>query len=210
MKKLVVAVLAVLFIAPAAMAEGWGVGVKLGAGQNDPKALKDAYDEAFNVGFTSKELDKNAGYLSLEVLHEWALNDEANKIGFKVGWDIYGENELKLKSPWGGLKATEETYSFPFTLYYKRDNGVKKLSWFAGAGLTILHTKVEFSGLDNDDTSKTKVFPHIAAGAEYRFTQVFALGLDARYNIAAKLKKNGDVMSDRSGFGAALTGRFYF
>lgn len=210
MKKLVLAALAVLFIAPAAMAEGWGVGVKLGAGQNDPKDMKDLYDEAFDLGATSKELDKNAGYFSLEVLHEWALNDEANKIGAKVGWDMYGENKLELKFLGANEKFTEETYAFPFTVYYKRDNGVGKFSWFGGAGFTILHTKVEASGLAADDTSKTKVFPHIVLGGEYRFTKVFALGLDARYNIAAKVKKDGGVLSDRSGFGAALTGRFYF
>ena len=197
MKKLVIAVLAVLFVAPAVMAKDWGFGVKLGAGQNDPKIFKDNFDQ--NGG----ELDKNAGYFGLEVLHEWALNDEANKIGAKVGWDMYGENELKR----GGSKATEETYAFPFTVYYKRDNGIKKLSWFGGAGVTILHTKLEEGAWD---TSKNRVFPHIVAGGEYRFTKVFALGLEARYNFSAKVKKDGYVMSDRSGFGGALTGRFYF
>lgn len=210
MKKLVLAALTVLFIAPAAMAEGWGVGVKLGAGQNDPKGMKDLYDAAFDLGATSKELDKNPGYFSLEVLHEWALNDEANKIGAKIGWDMYGENELKLKAMGASEKITEETYAFPFTVYYKRDNGVQNFSWFAGAGFTILRTKMDAEGVFCDDDSKTKVFPHIVLGGEYRFTQVFALGLDARYNIAAKVKKDGDVLSDRSGFGAALTGRFYF
>lgn len=197
MKKLVLAVLAVLLVAPAAMAEGWGVGVKLGAGQNDPKTLKDG-----NIAGT--DLDKNPGYFSLEVLHEWALNDEANKIGAKVGWDMYGENELKGF----GDKITEETYAFPFTVYYKRDNGVGKFSWFGGAGITIMHTKVEDSYF-NEDESKTKVFPHVVLGGEYRFTKVFALGLDARYNIGAEMKKDG-YKTDRSGFGAALTGRFYF
>lgn len=141
MKKLVLAVLAVLLVAPAAMAEGWGVGVKLGAGQNDPKGMKDLYDAAFDLGATSKELDKNPGYFSLEVLHEWALNDEANKIGAKIGWDMYGENELKLKAMGASEKITEETYAFPFTVYYKRDNGVQNFSWFAGAGFTICAPK---------------------------------------------------------------------
>ena len=197
MKKLVIAVLAVLFVAPSVMAKDWGIGVKLGAGQNDPKTLKENFD------LVGGELDKNAGYFSLEVLHEWALNDEANKIGAKVGWDMYGENEHK----YGSIKDTEETYSFPFTVYYKRDNGIGKVSWFGGAGFTILHTKVEEGSWD---TSKSRVFPHIVAGGEYRFTNVFALGLEARYNIAAKVKKDGATLSDRSGFGAALTGRFYF
>jgi len=61
---------------------------------------------------------------------------------------------------------------------------------------------------------KNKVFPHIVAGGEYRFTKTFALGLEARYNIGGKAKKNIEdeniVLSNRSGFGAALTGRFYF
>lgn len=202
MKKLVLAVLAVLFIAPAAMAEGWGVGLKLGGAENDPKTMKQAFD---NLG---GELDKNGAYFGLEVLHEWALNDEANKIGAKIGWDVYGENEYKRT----GNKATEDTYSFPFTIYYKRDNGIGKFAWFGGAGVTILRSTLEVSGAD--DESKTKVFPHIVAGGEYRFTKVFALGLEARYNFSAKVKKNvggGDfVLSDRTGFGAALTGRFYF
>lgn len=210
MKKLVIAVLAVLFVAPAVMAKDWGIGVKLGAGQNDPKGMKDAYDSAFNDGWTGKELDKNAGYFSLEVLHEWALNDEANKIGAKVGWDMYGENKLEVKAFGINRKSTEETYSFPFTVYYKRDNGIKKLSWFGGAGFTILHTKAEATGFEPWSGSKNRVFPHIVAGAEYRFTNVFALGLEARYNFSAKVKKNGETLSDRSGFGAALTGRFYF
>ena len=102
---------------------------------------------------------------------------------------------------------------FPVTVYYKRDNGVKNWSWFAGAGISFLRTELEASGAGfggNDKDHKSKVFPHITVGGEYRFTEVFALGLDAKYNIGAKTKKDGAVYSDRSGFGAALTGRFYF
>lgn len=201
MKKFALAVLAVLFIAPAAMAEGWGVGLKLGGAANDPKTMKQAQDAM------GGDLDENGAYFGLEVLHEWSLNDEANKIGAKIGWDTYGENEYKR----AGNKATEETYSFPFTVYYKRDNGIGALSWFGGAGVTILRGKLDAGA---QEESKTKVFPHIVAGGEYRFTKVFALGLEARYNFSAKVKKNiggGDfVLSDRTGFGAALTGRFYF
>lgn len=185
-------------------ANNWGIGVKLGVGQNDPKTLKDGFDE---LTMFDRKLDKNAGYFSLEVLHEWALNDETNKIGVKVGWDVYGENELKLK---GFSNITEDTYAFPFTIYYKRDNGVKNLSWFGGVGVTILRTKLEADGVVDDNISKTRMFPHITIGGEYRFAKVFALGLDAHYNFAAKVRKDEVVLSDRSGFGAALTGRFYF
>ena len=63
---------------------------------------------------------------------------------------------------------------------------------------------------DTEKEHKSKVAPHLVAGAEYRFTKVFALGLEAKYTFGAKIKKDGDVYSDRSGFSGALTGRFYF
>ena len=197
MKKLVIAVLAVLFIAPAAMANNWGLGVKLGAGENDPKELKRMHHEM------GGELDKDYGYLGLEAFHEWDLNDEANKLGLKVEWDFYGNNAAKF----GPYKMEETSYSFPVSVYYKRDNGIKNISWFAGAGATVIHSKVEIGEMS---LRKNKVFPHVVLGAEYRFTRVFALGLEGRYNFNAKVKKDGGVLSDRTGFGAALTGRFYF
>ncbi len=192
--------------------DSFGLGVHLGIGQNNPKALKDAYDEAFDNGWTGKELKRNAGFLGLEVMYERALGDEANKLGLKAGWDMYGKNKLELKYPGDNLKATESTHAFPITVYYKRDNGVKNFSWLAGAGITIMRSEIEIeeTGFSNESYSKTKVFPHITLGAEYRFTELFALGLDVRYNIAAKIKKDGDVLSNRSGFGGALAARFYF
>jgi len=205
MKKLVIAVLAVLFVAPAAFAEGWGVGVKLGAGENDPKDMEAAYDS----WLSNKELDKDPTIASFEVFHEWTLDNEANKLGLKLGFDMYGQNEAERKNV-PSLELTETTYAFPLTVYYKRDNGIKDWSWFAGAGVTSISTEIEAKGAFKRKIDKTKIFPHIVAGGEYRFNHLFALGLEARYNFAAKVKKDGDVLSDRSGFGAALTGRFYF
>ena len=204
MKKVMIAVLGLLMFAPAVFADNWGLGLKLGAGENDPKAIKDIYDAAL----VSKELDEGPGVFGLEALYEWNL-DEKNKIGAKVGWDYYGENKAKFTG-FGEIK--ENTYAFPLTVYYKQDYGIQKWSWCAGAGITILRTKVEgdIVGVYNGSETKSKVFPHIAAGAEYRFSQLFALGVEVRYNIAAKIKKEGYVYSDRTGFGGALTGRFYF
>jgi len=205
MKKIVVLLFAVLFVAPAAFAEGWGVGVKLGGGDNNPSDLKAAYGSMGG----SKELDTNGAYFGLEAFHEWALADETSKIGAKVGLDFFGENEAETKSGFHE-ELTETTYSFPFTVYYKCDNGVGAFSWFGGAGATIIRSELEYKGFGENKTSKNKVFPHIVVGGEYRFTQVFALGLEARYNFDAKVKKDGVILSDRTGFGAALTGRFYF
>ena len=200
MKKVVVAVLAVLLFAPSAFAvgqSGWGLGLKLGAGQNDPKFMKD---------LPGGSLDENAAYFTIEGQYEWALQD-SNKLGLRFGLDSYGENEYKN----GGVKLTEDTIAFPVTVYYKWDGGVKGWSFYGGAGLTYIYTNVKVSGwLGRDDEDKSKIFPHVAGGAEYRFSDLFALGAEARYNIGAKVKKDGAVMSDRSGFGLAVTGRFYF
>ncbi len=196
MKKVLLAVFALCLFTPV-FADNWGAGFRLGYGENDPKTLNDIFH---SIG---GELTENGGVFGLEVLHEWNLTNETNKIGAKLGWDVYGENEWKGS----GTRATETTYAFPLTIYYKKDNGIQNWSWFAGAGITFIKTKVEAGA---SDFSEDKVFPHITGGVEYRFTEVFALGLDVKYNISAKVKKEGAVLSDRSGFQGALTGRFYF
>lgn len=192
--------------------DNWGVGLHVGFAQNDPKGMKDTEDEVSSYSGVYHDLSESPVVFGLEALYETSLNDEANKLGFKAGWDLYGRNKLDIAVSGITMKATETTYAFPLTVYYKRDNGVKNLSWMAGAGITIMHSEVEIkmTGDPNETYSKTKVFPHLMAGAEYRFCRLFALGLDVRYNIAAKMKKDGEVLSNRSGFGAAVTGRFYF
>ena len=204
MKRLLIAVFAVCALSAASFAGGWGLGVKLGAGQNDPKTLKDA-----NIPGTT--LDESPAVFALEGLYEWDLEgatlDEVgsvNKLGLRFGIEGYGENELKY--PGGSLK--EETSALPITVYYKRDGGIQAPSYYIGGGLTYIMTTVSETGFSDED--KNKVFPHIMAGAEYRFTKLFALGLDLKYNIGAKVKKNGAVFSDRSGLQGTLAARFYF
>ena len=204
MKKCLLMVLGVLMLAPAAFADNWGLGLKLGIGENDPKTLNDAYDQTFG----NKELDTNDGFFGLEAMYEWDLTSEMDKVGVRLGVDFYGENELETwDSDHENYKET--TYAIPLTVYYKRDNGINKLSYYGGLGLTFISTEIE-EDVEDVSWDENKIFPHIVIGAEYRFTKVFALGLEAKYNISAKVKKDGNVYSDRSGFSGALTGRFYF
>lgn len=205
MKKALLAILVVLFVTPAAFAKNWGAAVKLGLGENDPQTLEQYYD---NAVMYDRELSKSNGILGIEALHEWDLN-QADKIGLKLGLDFYGENELKI---YRFGTATENTYAIPLTIYYKRDNGIKDWSFFAGAGISYIYSELETS-LDENYT-EGKVFPHVMAGAEYRFTELFALGLEAKYNFSAKVDKDiegeNTVLSDRSGLSGAVTARFYF
>ena len=194
MKKVVLAVLAVMCFASISFAGG-GLGLKLGGAQNDPKTLEELFD------YYGGELTKGYGVFALEGFYEWAR--EKGKIGLRFGFDFYGDNELKV----GYGKITETTYAIPLTLYYKWDKGIKAWSGYLGGGLTYINTEIEVGA---DEDSESKFFPHIVGGLEYRFTKVFALGFEGKYNIAAKVKKDGDVYSDRSGISGALVGRFYF
>ena len=206
MKKLMLAVFAVFALSAASFAGGWGVGVKLGVGQNDPKGMKENWE------FLGGTLTKSGAYFALEGLYEWDLGGEtldevgsANKLGLRFGLEGYGENKLEVP----GLGSEEEsTGALPISVYYKRDGGIKAPSFYVGGGMTYISTTISATGVSDED--KDKLFPHIMGGVEYRFTKLFALGLDLKYNIGAKVKKNGFVMSDRSGLQGALAARFYF
>lgn len=204
MKKLLLAVLAVAVLSVSSFAGGWGLGVKLGAGQNDPKGMQEEYDD---FGGT---LTKSPGVFAIEGQYEWDLGGQTldtvgseNKLGLRFGFDFYGQNKLEES----GFTAKENTVSLPITVYYKHDGGIKNASWYAGAGFTSISTEVEVPG---DTVKEDKIFPHIMAGAEYRFTKLFALGLDLKYNFNAKIMKYGVVMSDRTGLQGVLAARFYF
>lgn len=204
MKKLFLALFVVAAFSTASFAGGWGLGVKLGAGQNDPKGME-ADHNAFGGTFT-----KAPGVFAIEGLYEWDLNGKRfkqvgseNKIGLRFGFDFYGQNKLETT----GLTEKENTVSLPITVYYKHDSGIQKVSWYAGAGFTVISTEVEVPG---DTIKEDKTFPHIMGGAEYRFTKLFALGLDLKYNFSAKITKRASVLSDRTGLQGVLAARFYF
>ena len=205
MKKIVWLMLGVLLLTPAAFADNWGVGLKLGVGENDPTTL----DKLYDVMSTNKELDTSDGFFGLEAMYEWDLANKKDQVGVRLGFEFYGENEVELWDRTDHVNLKENTYAIPLTVYYKRNNGLNKLSYYGGFGLTFISSELEEDVTDASDDD-SKIFPHIVAGAEYRFTEVFALGLEAKYNIGAKVKKDGAVYSYRSGFSGALTGRFYF
>lgn len=199
MKKLAIVGLAMLLVSPA-FSNNFGAGIKLGAGENDPKTMERMYD----MGYGPKELTKNYAVLGAEALYEFNLNNEDNKLGVKIGIDVYGENELKA----GGDKLTENSYAIPVTAYYKWDKGIKNWSFYAGGGFSFIKTEVEAEGYFKLNEHKT--FPHVVAGTEYRFCKLFALGIEAKYNFNAKVTKGSDILSDRSGLSGTITGRFYF
>lgn len=185
--------ISLLCLVPFAFAEdNWGIGLRGGAAQNNPD-----YEE-----FVSK----NYGVFGAEGFWEHRTNFNLGEgeefLGIKLGADFYGKNKLDD----GTVKATENSHAFPLTVYYKNDLGVEDFSSFIGAGITSIKSKAKGS----IEGSKSKVFPHLMVGAEYRLNWLVALGLEIKYNINAKVKKDGYVISDRSGISGAVTARFYF
>ena len=202
MKKLLLAVFAVFALSAASFASGWGLGVKLGAGQNDPKNMKDAH--------TSGTLTTAPGVFAIEGQYEWDMQGKnvgdtgsENKIGLRFGFDFYGQNKLEKT----GFTAKENTVSLPVSVFYRRNGGIKNMSYYFGGGFTSISSELEYTGGSKDET---KLFPHVIAGAEYRFTKLFALGLDLKYNFNAKVTKDNVVLSDRTGLQGVLAARFYF
>lgn len=192
MKKFLLAVLSVVFISSISFAVDGGFSVKGGIGENHP-------EEMLNV-------NKNSGIFGVDFFLEENLPPyetlwDVNKFGIKFGGEIYGHNKVNV------LSAKEKTFALPLTLYFKLDQGIKALSTYFGPGITYIRTNVKILG---ESYKKGKIFPHLSCGFEYRFTENFAFGIDLKYNISAKIKKEGFIMSDRSGFQGAGVVRFYF
>ena len=193
MKKLIVMTSCLLCMTPALLAATGGIGLRLGYGQNDPWLQDEKLSTHGEVG-------------GVELLEEWELANEASRVGVKLGFDIYGKN--KYSQP--GLEAVDNTFALPLSIYYKKTN--ETWSWFAGIGATWIKTKAEVraTGYVPASFSNSKIFPHLTTGAEYRFNESFAIGFDLKYNVNAKITIEDLYVSDRSGFGAAITVRYYF
>ena len=187
MKKVVLAVLAVMCAASFSFAGTWGLGIKAGAGENKLNKIRNMKTEK--------------GYIlaGVEILHEFDLS-KLNKLGIKVGAETWQKDKISDSYFWQEF----ETYQFPLTLYYKRDNGVGAFSYYIGGGFTYITGRSHDS--NGHKFSKNKGLVHAMAGTEYRFTQTFALGLDVAYSHHAGLQS----LSNHEGFRGALVGRFYF
>lgn len=143
MRKLVVlgVLLSILCAWPtAAKADNWGVGVKVGVSENDPKTMKEIQDGTLY----NTELNENGAVFSgLEALYEFNLDGETNKLGVKLGVDVFGHNDLTVTTPFAWTKWTETTYAIPLTVYYKRDNGVSAWTPYVGAGVSFFRSELK-------------------------------------------------------------------
>ena len=203
MKKLLLAVLAVVLMSSASFADVVGFGVKGGGGRNNPEGLK-SFESAYGG-----DLDKNPLFMGFELMYEKNLAgyydqgmNSTVKLGFKLGIDIYGVNELKNSPVY--IDTKEETIGVPLSVYLKYDN---TLSFYVGGGISYFRTTMTYGSTDRKDGRFT---PHLISGIEVKCTPSFGIGLDFQYNFNAKVEKSGTIYSNRSGLQGALAARFYF
>lgn len=212
MKKWLLAVLVLFAFSMISYAADFGIGVKGGIGQNDPKEMKRRFQGCSSGD--SCQLTKGPGVFSIEGFFEGKINSTEleitgiNKAGIKVGYDYYMKNKFKNSS----YDGKETTYGIPLTLYFKADNGLNDWSSYLGIGITWFNTETFFKNNFGSDeyAYQKKVIPHIAIGGEYRYTEFFAIGIDVKFNINASQKVYGHTISDRSGFQGLGVVRFYF
>ena len=203
MKKLLFIILAVILMSSVSFAGVVMFGIKGGGDGNRPATLKE-YQDTYGGDLTKVPL-----YLGFELGYEMDLTGHydqeigsAIKLGFKLGVDLYGPNELK-DSPIV-IDHKEDTSAFPLSVYLKYDDTV---SFYVGGGISYFGTTLTIGSTERHDGRFT---PHLMSGIEVRCSPSLGIGLDFQYNFNAKVEKSGTVYSDRSGLQGALAARFYF
>ncbi len=211
MKKIFLALFMMVVFYSSVFADEYGIAAKLGMSDNN-------YPSSYGNVQTSPLV------FGIECFYEWSLTNNKlqqeeiiNKIGIKLGLDLYGKNKLQIEfRDIHGIPTDPERWvikerskSLPVTVYYKWDKGEKYLSYFVGGGFTFISSNLSANYLESN-IKEYKWFPHVVVGGEHRFTKDFALGIDFKYNFCAKLKKGDLILSDHSGLQGSLLAKFYF
>ncbi|WP_424244424.1 outer membrane protein W [Elusimicrobium posterum] len=212
MKKILLPVMAVVFLGSAVFAE-IGVGVKAGYGKDDSNIKSGA------TGNVKHDDDFVGAYSGVEALYEmkgsyFNLPDN-HSFGVRVGLDVLAEDVVKQKT--AGIKTTSNGMKIPLSLYYRYTPTDSKFSSWIGAGAAWGFMYYEQKAPGKRDETENKIFPFVSTGVEYRFTRFFSLGIDGTYNFSAKIKSdkfnapNGSTLyRDLGGLSGAVTARFYF
>jgi hypothetical protein len=200
MKRVLLLAAVLCFCAPAVFAQ-FGLGVKFGGLQN-----KDGLIDYVHDNYGTYTTEESPVFFGIEGLYEAeGLFDmgQSHAFGVKLGIDFLGEDKVTLP----GIISTSNIFKIPLTVYYKYKPG--KWHLWAGAGITYANTTWEENNAKEDDSA---LIPHIKGGVEYRFTKVFALGLDLGGNFGGEMKVDGNEIYKRdiSGLEGALAARFYF
>jgi opacity protein-like surface antigen len=208
MKKVLAAVLAVFsmaIVAGASDLKGFYIGGSLGmAGGNNFEKLQDRLTDA---GVSSKFNDSTFAY-GLELGYEAPVISDNQLLGARLGVTWHDEIKLELKNTDPSASVANRAYTIPVSVYYKHLFADSKFALMGGLGVTFVNMTWESKlNSSSDNYNDSKASPHIIAGAEYKFTEVFALGIDLKYAFDTEIKRQ--VFKRDFNFQGALAARFY-
>ncbi|MFA7074239.1 MAG: porin family protein [Endomicrobiaceae bacterium] len=189
--------------AGASSLEGFYLGGSLGAAGSDN--FDTVQNQLTELGYSTDLEESNFSY-GIQAGYEKPLINEQSLLGIRIGVDWYSDVSLEIINT--SDKLTSSGYSIPITVYYKYLLNDSKIAFMGGLGLTFINmTLTDKDNIGSTDYDDSKTCPHITAGVEYRFSELFALSLDLKYAIDAEIKR--DVTKRDLGFQGALAARFY-
>ncbi|MDR3237418.1 MAG: porin family protein [Spirochaetia bacterium] len=201
-KKILFVLLFLLLTASAFADINLGAGLKAGYGSS-----KSDLEDYAKARYTNYEYDDSStSIFGIEAILDSNIGlPEQHRFGAKLGYQSRGSETIKFPySPGVTGKYEVKYWEVPLTLYYKYMI-TNRWGVFAGFGGSLARAwDVAPSG-----EKITKVFPFVTGGAEYRFENGIALGLDLKYNAGAEFKKNSFLYRDVNGLEGTFAVRFY-
>jgi len=183
-----------------------GLGVGAGGSNNIDEVMA-------QMPFGNRNSSSSNAFWGLEAGFETPIISETQLLGLRLGVNWHSEAKSRVSvGPWfDEIKNTIRT--IPLTAYYKHMFENSKFSVTGGLGVTFISmewtdTYYDSFGSGSVSVTDSRTSPHIAFGAEYRFSQLFGLSLDFRYAFDGEIER-GDFRRDVS-FVGGLMARFYF
>ncbi|ACC98543.1 hypothetical protein Emin_0990 [Elusimicrobium minutum Pei191] len=197
MKKTAIAVFALILMSLSANAEVF-VGVKGGIGASD-----DNVRDLMNGDYSYSDRD---GIIGAEIGYDFN-SGHSSRIGVKVGLNSFGKIDSEDKTVHEDL-LLKNTITVPLTVYYKYAPNETGVHFWIGGGATWASLKFQ-NDIDNLSGTETEIFPHAAAGVEWRIVKLIGVGLDVGYNFDAKISNNG-MYRDFTGLEGFAGVKIYF
>ena len=183
------------------------------AGSNNLSSLEDYLSMATGSSGLGLTTDlKNPNYVyGFEIGYENPLISQTQLIGLKAGYNWYSDLDLDIHIAVANesINIKSKATAIPVTVYYKSLISAKT-ALSCGIGATYIETELSASVSGSTGSQKDyKLSPHITMGAEYKFTEFFALGIDFKYTFDAKFEQSNMFERDLGGLSGAVTARFY-
>lgn len=197
MKKLMAVLFAVTVFSVTASAANLMIGIKGGVAASDDN-VRDMFDGNYSYH------DRN-GFMGAELGVD--LNSESTgRFGIKAGFNTYGKIDT---DDWTVNRKVllKNTITVPVTVYYKWAPNPTGIHLWIGGGATWATLKFQDDKNNLSDT-EDQIFPHVAAGIEWRIAEPVAIGLDLNYNFDAKVRSH-NMYRDFTGVEGALAVRVY-